>query len=322
MSYPVGWYPDYALPGQRRYWDGEQWTHYVHLNETDSGTSRKRRKLPKFRPSEQLVGATYRMLFADRSMIALLFVGSLVAATASGAILFPAIYWGHVEPGWSSGGVLGVLVAGSSLGAASFVFQFVGGAVVAAAHLRAEGRPATARDALGIAWGRRRQLLAWALVSTLVGVLIRMLERMGIGGLVAALTLNLGWAFATVFATPVIMIEGTMPVATVRRSAALLRGHFTVTLISAVTLALPWIAMAVVSVTIGVAGGITLALAEGMAATLTGGLLLAAGVIGFCFFCAVSSALGTYLETLLYRYAVGLPVPGVDQHLLPPLAPA
>lgn len=149
-----------------------------------------------------------------------------------------------------------------------------------------------------------------------------MLERMGVGGFVAAMTLNLGWAFATVFATPVIMVEGTMPVATIQRSAALLRSRFTVTLISAVTLALPWTVLAVGSVTVGVAGGITLAFASGLIVTVTGALLLAAGVIGLCFFAAVSSALSAYLETFLYRYAVGLPVPGVDQHLLPPHRPA
>lgn len=50
-------------------------------------------------------------------------------------------------------------------------------------------------------------------VSTLVGVLIRAIERIGLGGALAALTLNLGWAFATVFATPVIIVEGTLPIA-------------------------------------------------------------------------------------------------------------
>jgi len=322
-SYPVGWYPDYARAGQQRYWDGEQWTHYVYLDdEPTKGSRRKQRKQPKFRPSAQLVAAAYRMLFTDPSMIALLVGGALLAAATSGAILFPATYWGHIVPSWSGDGVLGVLVAGASLGAATFVFQVVCGAVVAAAVLRAEGQPATARDALRVAWGRRRQLLAWALVSTLVGVAIRMLERMGVGGLIAALTLNLGWAFATVFATPVIIVEGTMPAATLRRSATVLRGQFTVLLISGVTLALPWIALGTVSVGVAVAGGITLTLAGGATATVTGALLLAAGVIGLCFVGAVSSALSAYLETFLYRYSQGLPVPGVDQHLLPPLRPA
>lgn len=321
-AYPAGWYPDYALAGQQRYWDGEQWTQYVHLPGDEGGGSwRRRRKVPKFQPSAQLVQATYRMLFADRSMIAVLFVGSVVAALASAAIVLPATYWGGITPSWNDGGVLGVLVAGASLGAASFVFQLVCGAVVAAAILRADGRSATVEDALRIAWGRRRQLLAWALVSTVVGAAIRTLERMGAGGLVAALTLNVGWAFATVFATPVIMVEGTMPWETVRRSAGLLRRQFAVTLISGISLAVPWMVLGIGSVSIGIVGLIALAFGGGLA-VVVGGVLLAAGVVGFCLCMAVSAALSAYLETYLYRYAVGLPIPGVDVHWLPPLRPA
>jgi hypothetical protein len=61
--------------------------------------------------------------------------------------------------------------------------------------------------------------------------------------------------------------------------------------------------------------------ASGVTATALGVLMLAAGAIGFCFVAAVSSAFSAYLETFLYRYAVGLPVPGVDRRWLPPLRP-
>jgi hypothetical protein len=178
------------------------------------------------------------------------------------------------------------------------------------------------REALRIAWGRRRELLAWALLSTLLGALIRMLERFGLGGMLAVLTLDLGWALATVFATPVIIVEGTMPAATLRRSAGLVRRHFTVTLISNVTAAIPWILLGMGSATLAVAGGFMVAFTSGVIATTVGALLLVVGAASFGFVAAVSSALGAYLETFLYRYAVGLPVPGVDRRWLPPLRPS
>lgn len=35
-TYPAGWYPD-SIPGQQRYWDGEQWTQYVTAATIEGG---------------------------------------------------------------------------------------------------------------------------------------------------------------------------------------------------------------------------------------------------------------------------------------------
>jgi hypothetical protein len=261
------------------------------------------------------------MVFADRSMIVLAFAGAVLAAMAAAAILLPAMRWVDPVPSYGWGGLAYALVLSAAAGAASFVFQLVLGAMVSAAILRAEGRPVTVREALRMAWSRKWQLLAWAAVSTLVGAVTRVLERFGIGGLLAALSINIGWGVATVFATPVIMVEGTMPVATIRRSASLLRGRFTVLLISGFTAALPWMMLMFGSAGVASVAVFFVIFGSGVVAVI-GGVVTALGVLGFCFSVAVSSTVTAYLESYLYRYARGLPVPGVDQHLLPPLRPA
>jgi hypothetical protein len=315
---PSGWYADPVDAMQWRYWDGQQWTGHVAPRGEQRRTRRGRNRKPKFKPAGPLVEATYRMLFADRAMIALLFAGGVVSAAVAALIVVPAMHWGHVTPGFSVSAGWGVVVAGAALGASSFVTQLVTGAVVAAALLRAEGQPVDVRRAMAIAWGRRRQLLAWAAVSTVVGAVTRFLDRFGIGGVVAALTVNLGWAVATVFAVPTLIVEGTMPVATIRRSAGLVKRHFAVTLVSNVTLALPWMAAVMVCLTLGIAGAVTLALGAGAGSLVVGALLLAVGAVGFCFCCTVAAALSSYLEALLYRYANGQPIPGIDPYWLPP----
>lgn len=318
---PSGWYADPIDAMQSRYWDGQQWTGHVAPRGEQRRTRRARKRKQKFKPAGPLVDATYQMLFADRAMIALLFVGGVISAAVAGLIVFPAMHWGHVTPVFSISAGWGVVVAGAALGASSFVTQLVTGAVVAAALLRAEGQPVDVRRALAVAWGRRRQLLAWAAVSTVVGAVTRFLDRFGIGGAVAALTVNLGWAVATVFAVPTVIVEGTMPVATIRRSAGLLKRHFAVTLVSNVTLALPWMAALFCCLFLGVVGAFTLALGAAVAGAV-GVLLLAVGAVGFCFCCTVGSALSAYLEALLYRYANGQPIPGIDPYWLPPRLPA
>jgi hypothetical protein len=319
---PSGWYADPADPAQWRYWDGQQWTGHVAPRGEQRRIRWRRNRTPKFKPAGPLVDATYRMLFADRAMIAMLFVGGVISAAVAGLIVFPAMHWGHVTPGFSISAGWGVVVAGAALGASSFVTQLVTGAVVAAAILRAEGQPVDVRRALAVAWGRRRQLLAWAAASTVVGALTRFLDRFGVGGVVAALTVNLGWAVATVFAVPTLIVEGTMPVATIRRSAGLLRRHFAVTLVSNVTLAVPWMVALFSCLSLGTAGAFTLALGAGVASVAVGVLLLAVGAVGFCFCCTVAAALSSYLEALLYRYANAQPIPGIDPYWLPPRLPA
>jgi hypothetical protein len=320
-AFAAGWYPDYSDARQQRYWDGEQWTHYVHLPVDETRPWWRRRKRPTFKPSAQLVEATYRMVFADRSMIALVFAGAVLAALAAAGVFWPLDQRLHPSPSYGLSGLAFALVGAASAGAASFVFQLVSGAVVGAAILRAEGRRVTVREALRMAWARKRQLLAWAAVSTVVGAVTRVLERFGIGGILAALSLNVGWAVATVFATPVIMVEGTMPLATIRRSSSLVRGRFSVLLVSGVTAALPWMLLMIAAVPLSLVAVGFLIFGSGLTSVL-GGVLLALCVLGVACGLAVSASVSAYLEANLYRYAVGQPVPGVDQHPLPPLRPA
>jgi hypothetical protein len=323
---PAGWQNDPWFPGQLRYWDGAQWTWHTAPVRLDPNPGLLRGRWAKkrrteFKASGALVDATYSMLFADKAMVALMFVGGVLASAAGFAVLGPPVLWGDVTPSFSGGGVVGALVAGAALGAFTFVLQLTTGTVVAAAALRAEGTPPTVRRALGVAWSRRRQILAWAAVSTFVGVAIRGLERLGIGGVIGALTLNIGWAAATVFSMPVVIIEGTMPLQTLRRSSRVLKDNLGATVFGGLRLALPWtvalwttMAMAAVGVGLIAFGGVT--------EIVVGSVLVTAGVCGAGFCVVVSSSLTAYLQTNVYRYATGRDVPGVDPGLLPPLAPS
>lgn len=324
MTHPAGWFNDPWHDRQLRYWDGTHWTAHTAGSEGAPrgpfGRWRRRRKV-ELKASGPLVSATYRMLLADRWLVAFMLLGSVVAAAASAAIVGPAMLWGGITPAFSitSGGVTGVLVAAVALGVSTFVLQLTTGAVVAAALMRAEGSSPSLRRALGVAWSRRRQILAWALMSTVVGVAVRMLERLGIGGVIAAVTLNIGWAAATVFAMPVVIVEGTMPVETVRRSARVLKETFGATLFSSVRLAIPWMVAFWITFVVACAGGLMLAFGD-PATAVVGGILLVIGIVGFAFCVGMSSALSAYLQTYLYRYATGGDVPGVDRGWLPPLA--
>ena len=181
------------------------------------------------------------------------------------------------------------------------------------------------RKALAVAWSRRGPLVAWATVSTIIGLLLELLERIGAAGTIVRFLAGLTWAVATVFTVPILIAEGTGPIETARRSAGIVRDKLGTLIRSNVRLAMPWIvamvaagfftAAGVCAFVIGINGGKPINV-------VFGGTLMLAGGVAFFFCSATSSALSTYVDTLLYRYATGQPLPDIDPRHLPPILAA
>ena len=282
---------------------------------------RSQAKPRKYNPSPALVHSTYRLLLEDKAMVVVLFVGAVASTTVLAAIMVPA--WGiaHIEP-TPRGGLASFAVYALALWASSFVSVLASGVVVAAAHIRCEGGHPDVRQAVSLAWSRRGPLLAWAALSTVVALLMELLDRLGLAGAIVRLLTGVTWAVATVFAVPVIITEGTMPVATVRRSALVVRNNFGSMVRSNVRLAVPWIVAMFASGLFVAGGAIMLALGIGAGEVdliVAGSLIALLGGVAFFFCTSTSSALSAYLDTLLFRYANARPVPGIDVRDLPPL---
>jgi len=268
-----------------------------------------------------LVDAAYRLLMKDKSMVGLLFVGGLCSALAFGLIVVPAsIVHGSLLT--ERDGVAGLGTYALALLLSTFVSTLFMGAVVAAAMIRADGGQPTASSAMAVAWSRRGPLMAWAAMSTLVGILMRVLERFGAAAVVVRFLAGAAWAVATMFAIPVIIAEGTMPVDTVRRSVQVLTSRFGSNVRATFRLGFQW-SLAIFAALI--VGGAGFALAVGgsengsIGLELVGGLLLLAGVVAFFVVSAIYSAVSVYLRTVLFRYATGRPTPGIDASALPPM---
>ena len=95
------------------------------------------------------------------------------------------------------------------------------------------GQSPSIRDGLTASFGRLPQIVGWAFVATLIGGMLRgFLDRADnddlgvVNGLLVSLLIGLfglTWAVATYFVLPVLVVEGTGPLATIRQSAAVLR---------------------------------------------------------------------------------------------------
>jgi hypothetical protein len=109
----------------------------------------------------------------------------------------------------------------------TFAGTFLNVALAAAAAAALDGRHLYLSAALRVAWTRLGQIAAWSLLAAGVGVLIsEIAQRIPGGGRLASWVLGGAWSLVTIFAVPVLALEGCGARRCVTRSATLLRGRW------------------------------------------------------------------------------------------------
>jgi hypothetical protein len=156
-------------------------------------------------------------------------------------------------------------------------------------------------DGLAVARARFTQICGWAAISTAISAVMAALENQGgIGGQIAGRLVGMAWSLVTFLAVPVIAIEGTGPLETLKRSAFLFKQR--------------WGQQITGNVAIGAAVGLlgvlpsAILIAIGIAiwpsAAFAGALLVIVGAIGLAIALLISKALSGIFGVALYRYAL------------------
>ncbi len=216
-----------------------------------------------------------------------------------------------------------VAVVASHSGIAIFIALIVASVVATSATLifnvalcfaaadRIEGRDPTVAGALGQAWQRKGTIFKWAILSAVVGTVIRMLEeRLGLIGRIIGVAGGLAWAVATFMVVPVLAFEDVGPIEALKRSSSILRQRFG-------TVARGGLRFGFLFLGLSLAAAAVLAL--GIVASVAGVPLVGVpvAVLGFAALLGVAmyaAAAGMYMRTILYRFATDKPIPdlGVD----------
>ena len=168
-----------------------------------------------------------------------------------------------------------------------------------------------------MAWSRRRQLCAWAVVTTVVGLVAEQLNRFGVFGTIARLLAGLTWAVATLLVLPIIIVEGHMLKQAITESASLMKNQLMLTVRTKARLYLPWMAAMIIGAIV-TAGGLIAFFHyrdETPEWSIAGLLVAVLGVLVLALAVCVPGAAGELLNLMLYPHALGLPVPGVDGDL-------
>lgn len=171
--------------------------------------------------------------------------------------------------------------------------------LAAAADRIFRGEEATVGDGLAVARANLGPIAGWALLSATVGLLFSLLENQGIVGQIIGRLLNVAWSLVTFLAVPVIAIEGTGPIETLKRAGSLFRerwgqqitGNLAIGGIVGLLGILPAVLLIVAGVLVWASSG------------FIGALLVIVGIILFAVAALLSSALSGIFGVALYRYA-------------------
>ncbi len=173
--------------------------------------------------------------------------------------------------------------------------------LAACADMIFRGEQATVADGLAVSRSRFSQICGWAALSTAISVLMGLLENQGgIGGQIAARLVGMAWSLVTFLAVPVIAIEGTGPVTTLKRSATLFKSRWGQQVTGNIAIGAAISLLGVLPSAIVIAIGV----AVWSSAPFLGALLVIIGAIALAIALLISKALSGIFGVALYRYAL------------------
>jgi len=188
-----------------------------------------------------------------------------------------------------------------------FVIVFFNSALIACAMQVVRGEEPRLKDGLAVAATRLPQILGWAAVSAVIGVLLKLIENMHekAGQIIAAILGN-AWTALTYFAVPFLVMEGVGPFKAIKRSIGTLREHWGTSLVANFSIGLiNFLIMLPVLILCGLV--FMSAVNSGSETALVLAIVLCVALIGLCV--ALASAADIVLKAVLYNYATGQMIP-------------
>jgi hypothetical protein len=256
-----------------------------------------------------LTKKSWALLNEHRELIRFPLYGAVATTLLAIVFLGPGLYLLDQD---ALAGAIPLLVIGVYvLSVVGFYFS-VG--LAAAANMIFSGQQATVADGLAVARSRFSQICGWAAISTAISVLMGVLENQGgLAGQFAARLVGLAWSLVTFLAVPVIAIEGTGPVQTLKRSASIFRERWGTQITGNIAIGAAIFLIGVLPGALLIVAGVVL----WSSASFLGALLVVIGALVIAIAMLISRALSGVFGVALYRYAVeGQTVGGFTQEEL------
>jgi hypothetical protein len=252
-----------------------------------------------------MLKASWRVLAGDKELMAIPVLSFLatvsVAALTGGGIFVSLAHDTAVAAGQSEYRATPLTYAVGVIGylAITFVVTFFAAALVAGARERLLGGNPSLGSAFATAGSRVGAIALWSLVAGTVGLVLNAIqERSGILGAAVARLVGMAWQIVTWLVVPVIVVEGTGPVTSLKRSAHLFSQTWGENLIGQIGFGLVGSVLVI--------PGLLIAVLLGLALPLLG---IAVGIVWIAVASVVLSTLSGIYRTVLYHFAAGEPIP-------------
>jgi uncharacterized membrane protein YtjA (UPF0391 family) len=255
----------------------------------------------KFERSWRILKASWDILRQDKEILLFPVFSGLALFLILLSFAVPVLALGGVEPVHRvvrhNGAVGNGIVLFAFYFINYFVILFFNTAIVACATIRMRGGNPTVGDGLHAASTRLFEVAGWALVSSSVGMFLRMIEERSrlVGRIVAAL-LGMAWGITSYLVIPILVNERKGPMEAFQESARLLKKTWGEELIGGFSFGLVFFVLSLPA-----------------AALVYGGVAIGSGVPALAFFAlavfylvslaVVQSALQGIFQAALYQYA-------------------
>lgn len=178
----------------------------------------------RFKIGVSLVGKSAKLLRSDGSLIIFPFLSGISTLALIAILWGPALGFGVVDITTTESGdslnAAGWVLIGISTYLATVVAVFFNVALAGCVARSLEGEDTKVSQGIAIARSRLGNILAWALIATVVSMIIRAIqERAGFLGAIIGAIGGVAWNLATLFVIPVLALEGLGPIAALKSSA-------------------------------------------------------------------------------------------------------
>ena len=249
--------------------------------------------------------ASWAVLQHDRELAVLPILGALASLAVVAAIGIPIwLSTDGIDDGGSSAGsepmlwIAGIII----LFAVTVITVFFNAAVVSGARERFSGGDPTISSAIKGAFSRLHVIVPWAILAMTVGMILRAIQSSDniITRIIGSL-LDMAWGVLTFLVVPILVVEETGPINSLKRAGSLLRTTWGENLIAQVGFGIIGLVAAIPGILIFVLG----ASAGGVGAAVA----IAIGVGWIALVSVVISTLTAIFQMALYLYATTGQVP-------------